>query len=62
MNTDTGQLYLNQPDIEAARQRGESLAMVGPKVVKLIRLGQSEASRRKTKRKMAKDSKRRNRQ
>lgn len=63
MNTDTGAIYRTQEAIEAAQARGEPLAMVSERVVKLISAGRHAEAKAaaKRRRKMAKQSKRANR-
>jgi len=63
MNTDTGQLYTTPETIKAAQDRGETLAFVSERVVKLIRAGlrAEHKAKAKRKRKQVKESRRRNR-
>lgn len=67
MNTETAAIYEGEEAIAAARARGEPLAMVSERVVKLIRLGEAAERRiehkrkKKAKRKMAEASRRANR-
>lgn len=63
MNTETGQIYNTLPEIEAARSRGEPLAMVSETVAKTMRAGQRVQAKAtaKRKRKQARQSRKRNR-
>lgn len=63
MNTDTGAIYRTQEAIEAAQLRGEPLAFVSERVVKLVSAGQrtEHKAAAKRKRKAVKQSRRANR-
>lgn len=59
MNVETGRIYRGEIEIEAAELRGESVVFVSPRVARIVSAGQRALS--KTKRKMARQSKRNNR-
>jgi hypothetical protein len=64
MNTETGAIYRSEQDIAAAQARGEPLAFVSERVARAVAIGTRALDRKKkvkTRRKMAKQSRRRNR-
>ncbi len=63
MNTETAQLYQTAQEILDAQARGEPLAMLSPKAAAVVAAGHKTLAKKtkKQKRKMAKESKRRNR-
>jgi hypothetical protein len=67
LNTDTGAFYEGLADILAAKARGEPLAELGAEAAHVVRAGHAALQReqrqatRKIRRKMAKQSRRRNR-
>lgn len=67
MNSNTGQLYTTTFEIESAKQRGESLVEVSPKVARIVRAGtraiaaRKDVAKRRRKGELADASRRRNR-